>query len=221
MDFYDKLIVVLANSRKPRGRCIAGKSIEANATDWIRPVSTRDDGELWASERQYERNQEPSLLDVVHIRLARKGIHSFQHENHIVHKGFKWRKIKMISYNRALRLQDTVEGDLWSNVSSSSNGVRDKIHVSEVQRFSNSLLLIKVTDLVAGAQHEATGLKVRGTFTFNHQLYRLAVTDPVFEARTLQSSHRRLDVGEALICLSLGEPFNGYVYKLIAGVICP
>lgn len=221
MDFYDKLIVILANSRKPRGRCIAGKSIAANSMDWIRPVSPRRDGELSASERQYERNQEPKLLDIVHIRLAHKGFHTFQQENHIIYEDFKWRKINVLSYEMALSLQDRVDGDLWSNEISSANGVRDRIHVSKVGSFSTSLLLIKVTDLVTRAQHEASRLKIRGTFTFNHKLYRLSVTDPSFEAQTLRGKNQSLEIGEALICLSLGEPYNGYVYKLIAGVICP
>jgi hypothetical protein len=44
------------------------------------------------------------------------------------------------------------------------------------------------------------------------------VTDPVVERR-LQESRRDETVKGALVCLSLGEPFGGYVYKLISGIL--
>ncbi len=42
-----KQVVCLANSRKLNGRCIAGKElVQGKATDWIRPVSTREHEEV-------------------------------------------------------------------------------------------------------------------------------------------------------------------------------
>ena len=60
-----------------------------------------------------------------------------------------------------------------------------------------------------------------GFWQANGVRYRLAVTDPIVESKYLAGNDGTYDVGNAILCISLGEPYKGYAYKLIAGVIVP
>ena len=71
---------------------------------------------------------------------------------------------------------------------------------------------------VEGAEFGNSKSKVRGHFTFNGTQYWLAVTDPVTERKYLADKDGEFKVGHAILCISLGEPYGGYAYKLIAGV---
>src|SRR5690606_29617002 len=64
-------IVCLANSRKLKGRCFAGKLVEGPcAGRWIRPVSSRESHEVAHLEMQLQNGATPKLLDVVEVPFA-------------------------------------------------------------------------------------------------------------------------------------------------------
>lgn len=44
------------------------------------------------------------------------------------------------------------------------------------------------------------------------------MTDPVVERQYLGGENGEFNVGNAILCISLGEPYRGFTYKLIAGV---
>jgi len=75
---------------------------------------------------------------------------------------------------------------------------------------------LKIEVLIEGAEFGNPRRKVRGEFTLNDVNYRLAITDPTVESEYADGTH---DIGSAILCISLGEPYEGYAYKLIAGVI--
>ena len=62
---------------------------------------------------------------------------------------------------------------------------------------------------------------VRGEFTYRNVNYRIDVTDPFIESHYLQQSDGQYDIAHPVLCLSLGDPFQGYYYKLIAAVLYP
>jgi hypothetical protein len=68
--------------------------------------------------------------------------------------------------------------------------------------------------------------KLRGHFTYSEQPYALSITCPLVEAQYLAGQDGWFDVGNALLCVSLGEPHQNqpgqtYAYKLIASMILP
>ena len=63
--------------------------------------------------------------------------------------------------------------------------------------------------------------KVRARFSFNRELYQLSVTDPIVERRYLMGQDGEYYIGEAVLCISLGELYEGFAYKLVAAIFLP
>ena len=60
---------------------------------------------------------------------------------------------------------------------------------------------------------------VRGAFTYRGTTYRLDVTDPVIECDYLARPDGEYQIARPVLCVSLGDPYEGYFYKLIASVL--
>lgn len=225
---YTTTIICLANSRKPGGRCVAGKAIQNNTFGgWVRPVSTRSGGELSLPDRQFNGGVEPALLDVIGIEMLGKASHPYQPENHTIDERKYWRLVRRASFNEALSAVDARQPDLWgTSFGSSYSGTNDRLPVANASSFNYSLRLIPVDDLrirvsAEGASFGNMNRKLRGHFTYSRQHYALSITCPLVEAQYLAGQDGWFDIGKALLCVSLGEPHQGYAYKLIASVILP
>lgn len=156
--------------------------------------------------------------------------HAYQIENHLIDDGFYWTKTGAVAWADLLPLVDQINGPLWENWSSSTNGLNDRVDelraANLVKAFGGSLCLIRVTNLtisvsVEGAAFNNAKRKVRGEFRYSGHDYRVAITDPQIERQYLAGNDGDYDVGEALLCVSLGDAYNGYAYKLIAAVFLP
>jgi hypothetical protein len=219
---YSKTIICLANSRKLSGRCVAGKEIaNQKIGNWIRPVSKRSTGELSHRDRCFSDSKDPCLLDVVTIEMLKPQPDGFQTENDLIDDTYWWTRVRSATHSELRQALDHVDGDLWDNSSSSYNGRNDRIEEEQALVLASSLKLIEVSDLkiealIEGAEFGNPRRKVRGEFTLNDVSYRLSVTDPTVESEYADGTH---DIGRAILCISLGEPYEGYAYKLIAGVI--
>jgi len=67
-----KRIVVLANSIKKGGRCVAGRELtdnEACTDKWLRPISTEVEGELMPKHMRLNTNKGVEVLDIIDIPL--------------------------------------------------------------------------------------------------------------------------------------------------------
>ncbi|MER9395608.1 MULTISPECIES: hypothetical protein [unclassified Mesorhizobium] len=222
---YRKVIICLANSRKISGRCVAGKEVnEQGVGGWVRPVSERENGELSEADRRFEDGADPKLLDVISIPMKRPNPHEFQVENHVIDDGYYWKRIRTATADEVAAAIDHVNGPLWDNQSSSYNGQHDRVSEAQANQLGYSLCLIPVDDLqvhigVEGAEFGNGKRRVRGLFTFNGAQYLLSITDSVVERRYLAGKDGTFDLGAATLSISLGEPWQGYAYKLIAAVL--
>lgn len=221
-----KTIICLANSRKTSGRCVAGREVlAAGVGPWIRPHSSRPTHELSEDERRYQNGQDPRLLDVIAVPVVGPRPHAYQVENYLIDDQFYWGFIRQASKPEIQACLDSVSGALWGT-GSSYNGTNDRIDEHAAGALGESLKLLEVKDLsihvgIEGAEFGNAKRKVRGDFTLNSIHYLLAITDPLIEKQYLGGANGSYKVGRAALCVSLGDAFQGYAYKLIAGVILP
>jgi hypothetical protein len=78
---------------------------------------------------------------------------------------------------------------------------------------------LQVDVAVEGQEFGEERRRVRATFSLNGADYRLAVTDPWIEQRCLRRGLGRFVVRDALVGVSLSEPFHGHAYKLVASIV--
>ncbi len=217
---YSKRIVCLANSRKLSGRCIAGREISGNAVgSWVRPVSSRLNEEISLDERRFEDGSEPALLDVLEIPMVEPRAHSCQVENHLIDDQYYWTKVDEFPRSKLRGLRDD-PSELWINGHHSYNALNDRIPESEADSLSSSLVQIEPEQLVICVERGLKKLQVRAAFRFRGERYKLTVTDPDIERSFLRQGEGDYKYElPPVACVSIGEPFEGYRYKLVASII--
>lgn len=220
-----RTLVCFANSRKYRGRCVAGKEVvRRRPVQWIRPVSDRVDEELGKRHRCYADGRDPQLLDIIEMNLAPMDScrHPYQTENHRVVPGFAWRKTGQWPWKRLSPFLDS-PSRLWVTGESSANGLNDRVSRSDAGRFDRSLYLIEPESLLLVLGNEGDAFrkqKLRAEFRYAGTMFRLSVTDPKAEAIFAKRKVGAYPVSDAYLCVSLGEPHkDDFCYKLVAGVI--
>ena len=224
---YAKTIVCLANSRKLSGRCIAGKELlQGEFGQWVRPVSARASEEINEEERRYENGDSTQVLDIVSIRFREHRPHSYQTENHLIDDEYYWAKSGAIDWHQLQDALDVIEGPLWANNHSTYNGINDQVPEHVANTFQGSLKLLHPNDLrisvgVEGGVYGPAKRRVRASFVVGQFQYKLMVTDPQIERHYLKGENGEFPIDEAIICVSLGELFHGYAYKLVASIFMP
>ena len=220
-----KRIVCLANSRKRNGRCIAGKELleDGSAGGWVRPVSAREDEEVSVVERQYEDGSEPRVLDVIELPVVESRPKGYQQENWLLDPSRRWTRVDRIGEPDLPQWADAAE-TLWINGYSTSSGLNDRVPLAAANALDDSLRLIRADDLeltvsAPGADYGDFTRRMHGRFRHGGTTYSLRVTDPIYEQR--YPRHGTYKIGGCFIAASLGEPYHGYAYKLIAAVIEP
>ena len=217
-----KRILCLANSRKGGDRCIAGREIlsDGRPGPWVRPVSSRANDAVSEYERQYQDGSEPRLLDVVDVPVIKAHPSEYQSENWLLDPGRRWERIHGVAHADLARFADR-EASLWVSGHSSYEGENDRIPFSIAIRLSSSLRFIRVEGMELSVQTHDSGRRVRGRFRYGRTGYSLRVTDPVCEELCMPLDDGDYPIGESYLTVSLGEPYEGYSYKLIAAVIVP
>jgi len=218
---FFKRIICLANSRKYSGRCVAGKELLGSRIGgWIRPVSGLETGELSIKETSYKNGKIPELLDIISMPLLKHSPHSYQRENYLVGER-PWVKKGQLPISDLERLRDNVDC-LWINGYNSHNGLNDRMPQELVEeRLKSSLLFIKPERICITVEEGANLLaKVRSKFNFSGTEYWLPITDPVIENRFFheEMGEYLIDRRDLYLTISIGEPYNGFCYKLVAGI---
>lgn len=221
-----KQIVCLANSRKRGGHCVAGKECAHDGSwSWVRPVSARPDEELSERERQYLDGGEPQLLEVIDVPLRRARPRACQVENWLIDSKRRWKRVDQAGWDTLRLLADDPE-TLWLNGASTYNGLNDRVGEGDAASLAGSLVLLHLEDLklfvsAPGAKFGDSTRRVQASFTNRGVPYRLRVTDPVVEQTYLARRDGNFPIGECFATISLSEPFQGYRYKLVAGLMMP
>jgi hypothetical protein len=133
-----------------------------------------------------------------------------------------WARVGRATAAQVKSAIDQVSGTLWENANSSTDGLNDRVPEGRVER--GSLRLIEVDDLKIKVAFEGAAFgnprkRVRADFTKNGARHWLSITDPVIESKYLSADVGSYNIGKALLCISLGEPYKGHIYKLVAAVI--
>ena len=221
-----KRILCLANSRKRGGRCVAGKVLQSDvrAAGWLRPVSAREDEEISPRERCYADGGDPQVLDVIDVPLLDPRPKTYQRENWLLDPNRCWAKVGQATWNDLRSMTDRDE-PLWINDHSTRGGQNDRVPLAETAAIDNSLRLIRVDELTVTVSEpsrpSADFPVLRGSFNYLGDDYRFRITDPASESGSLNLTYGDYPVGERYLVISLGEPYEGYAYKLIATIIKP
>ena len=215
--------ICLANSRKLAGRCVAGLRLDRD--EWVRPVSEDSEGTLLRRHYVLDDGNEAALLDIIEVNVSEHRPKPYQPENWVL-ENKQWKLIKRLNPREAYMLLErslVSAPDLFGNTS-------DRVPLAGLQNnpVPGSLVLIKPTDVSWYIVRSITGKRqTRALFSLNRATYDLAITDPVWEQRLKNldfgvHSREAVDVRSddiLLFTISLGGPFQGQCYKLIAGII--
>jgi len=216
-------LVCLANSRKYGERCVAG--YDPLGRRWLRPVSDTATGTLERRDRRCSDGGEPRPLDLLRLTLREPAPRNHQPENWLLARGY-WQRRGALSPAEAVALLSglaTLGADLLG-------GVGDRVPEAAfaAQPAERSLAVVEpeaIDWLIEMGRHGQR--RTRALFALDGAAYNLAVTDLEFELRLAllpDGRHPRAAAGFApsdrvFLIVSLGEPFRGDCYKLVAAVI--
>ena len=226
---YERTIICLANSTKPpSGRCIAGKELDGpRAGQWLRPVSSRPTREVSEEERRYETGEKAQLLDIITVPLNSHSPLGHQTENHILADDYYWAKEGIATLNQVNALIDPYDANFWMQAESTYHGFNDKISEPVAAGITSSLKLIAVTDLKIHVQTEEgfegrqPRRRARAEFGYHNQTYKFSLTDPEVGEHYLRQTNGTYPIGNATLCISLVETWNGYAFRVVASVLYP
>jgi hypothetical protein len=235
------LIVVLAKSYKPGGRCIAGRRVTyKTATDvevgeWIRPVANDNTGKGALTEGMYTYDDGSlvRVLDIVKIPVISSYPIYGQPENYVIDENKKWEKIGSLNASSIPPLSENV-ASIWNDPQAPSNKVTPDYDKQGL--ITQSLYLIKPNDLLITLSNEYIDFKgsykkkIAASFKYLGVEYaNIPVTCPStkrvltnqYPAEGQASVTIPLRKGDNyVLCISLSPRFGGddHHYKLVATI---
>ena len=211
-------IIILANSIKEGAFCVAGKTVESG--EWVRPVSTPDGGALDNTQVQIQNRYGTFMakpLQKAFIFLRKHAPLPHQPENFLIGNE-RWKQHYGIQRRQLEELLDAPDS-IW-DYSSWQDRVPERIFVSGRLMHHQSLYLIRPETLVLEVRRSYSGYpKVVGSFHYNKKEYTFSVTDPAYGKYRKKSVGYRTVLKAPYLTLSLGSPFQGNCYKLIAAIL--
>jgi hypothetical protein len=204
------------------GTCVAGVSED---DEWFRPLGSGDGGAVLRNERTLDSGSEPLLLDQIVVSLKAPVPDQYQPENWTV-KNATWRFVRHFDIDSArpllVRLR-TRQPELFRNRT-------DRISQAELDAdpATASLTIVCPADfrLYYRRNWWNGGRRIRAEFVQAGQQYDLAMTDPAFKDLVGELPDDERVKAEDLfpntsffLTISLGEPWKGDCYKMVAGVI--
>jgi hypothetical protein len=240
-DMENLLMVVLAKSYKPGGRCIAGRLVEytsdKNVTigGWVRPVANDGTGKgaLTDEMYSYEDGAEARILDIVEVPVIRSFPIDGQPENFAIDEAKKWKKIGSLSAGSIPIISEDVDS-IWNDPQASSSIVT--ANYDQQGLVSQSLCLIKPINLLITLSNDynefkcAYKKKISASFDYLGVSYEdISITCPStkwiltnqYPEEGQASKNIPLRKGDNyVLCMSLSPRFGGenHHYKLVATI---
>lgn len=214
-------ILVVANSRKLGGRCIAGVSLDQNRL--VRPISPVGNGALSDSECQVD-GRTPKLLEVVTFEHEGGGGDPAQPEN-VTIVGKSWKSGGSLDPQIALDVLLAARSEDFVLLGNRGRAVPCDM----AARGMPSLAIVVPTNLRFGHGPRVEGRsgRPRAAFGFGGRRWNLPLTD--FEigpaiALLPEGVYDLDDLGiprpeHLFLAVSLGQEYEGWHYKLVAGVL--
>jgi hypothetical protein len=201
-------ILLLANSKKLGGRCLAG--LRTDTWEWVRPVTESEHGDV--ARKDCIVNGAPLMpLDVISLELGRHVPRKHQKENHL----FDLQSIRReatAEVQAVSHFLDIATGQLPYLVTDPAVKVSPDIF-DQAKEPQPSLALIKVES----AKVQDVGQSSREiSFTFQNRFWALKLTDDNFSPEA-----KNFELGPSYLCISLGELFeekNAH-WKFVAAAI--
>jgi len=208
-------LLILANSRKLGGRCIAG--IDLVSKKWVRPVSMADHGELSKEECLISEDgvwRDIEVLDVVSAPIG-KPIESLGQPENCLLLSDAWSLKGKIPIGEAEKVLDLV----CDAEESLLYGTGRSVDMQSVKsgRVNKSLTLIKVVEPTFYIDESPKKLRCRLQYSAND--YDLPVTDDSGWVSAAKVDPDSFSVGTWFFTVSLGEAYLGQMWKLIAAGI--
>jgi hypothetical protein len=214
-------LLCLAFSKKHGGRCVAGISVDDGR--WVRPVSALPDGTLLAQHYRLADGSEPRLLDVIRIPLDRAQPEPHQPENHVIGGG-RWQRVRRADADAGRLAAAAVDRQPLILGTPGDRIPYEDLRASPVDA---SLTLIRPAQVTFVSTTSYRGYpQSRARFAHDGRPYSLTVTDPHWELEiagrpdgNYAPASFGLDQKRLLFTISLGEPFEGNCFKLIAAIL--
>ena len=218
-----KDIVILANSRMHKARCIAGKDIKNG--EWVRLKNEKGIGfngafPAYHLNKLYSDYYGPRPLDIVRISFSSRCPLPHQPENMYV-DWTPWSKIGKLNTNKIEAFLDKPNYEWIGDNLTYLNKVPK--HIAYANKISSSLIILKLSyennkTTVKYESNDYEQYKPRLEFLFANNKYNLPITD---DMSCPICCEKRLDLKleKAYVTLGLGEEYNEAYFKLVIGII--
>jgi len=227
-----KRILVLANSMKKSGRCVAGREIVSEGKEyrlgsWLRPVTNHGEGELLDAERTYQDKTLAGVMDFAEVPLRGKVADPCQPENWRLAGTTPWKYVNAGFEPPTTEYLIEKPADLWLQPGEQADRVTHKYLTDHPPEQSLYVIRPKNFRLCLRSYNwdGVTKRKRRCLFSYRGTEYDMGLTDPVVTARyedRIPTPGRpaieiRLPCGDDLaVCVSLAGAFQGCHYKVVA-----
>jgi hypothetical protein len=199
------IVLILANSVKHQNHCVAGKVIKTKR--WIRIVSDVSGKELSHDQVLYKNpyGRFPvKALQKIKIKLGDSAPLIHQPEN-VIRSDCRWKQRYRIKENELCNYVDNPKSIWGQGAALSAFDIENGL-----VEIKQSLYLVRVENMNF---YMSDRQKNRVSFLYNRIEYDLPVTDPNFRRYSNEKANRH-----GFLCISLGENFQGFHYKIVATI---
>jgi hypothetical protein len=234
-----KTIVVLANSVKKSGRCLAGKEIirvgnEWSVGNWIRPVASQAGDEVPVYSMTRVLGREPQLLEILEIPLDAPAALPDQPENWLLSRVGAWKSHGSVKFDDVDRLLDHPD-NLWGThmryvEAGFPQRMAQPTSLYLIQPDMIEPLRVWTEETIDGQGRPYDRHRRRVSLRYRGSFHEFDITDPQLQTRyypKLPAKHESsLDIPlrdpqRTAVCVSLTPVWQGRHYKLAAAFIEP